>query len=617
MNPRSFRTRLIFFVLMVLVPAGFLVLIANVERQLAEKDKIREQAVCAAKLAAAREDYYLRETRQLLATMTQFPFLVLLQDSGMARTGMANLKLLSPDFNDFGLVETDGTVFCHTLETDKSAGLLPAAFVRRVLANPGFAMTDVHQSEALGGPCVQFAYPVYRANKELARLMYASIKLPLLSEALAGIPLPEGGVINVIDANGNILAQRPALQSAIGKPLPAFPLIREAVAKSSDTFEMAETAEKVEKGGGTKRVCAISTIMDGAAPLLFVQVAVPRNTLFAEADARFGGSFFGMLLVGAVVLLLAWLFSERALLRPVRAMLSATERLIKGDLTARTGISTPANELHVLAKRFDVMADALARREEELKKANDEISRNNVELEDRVQKRTEELQNLNGELEAFSYSVSHDLRAPLRHIGGFAQLLASDESIEMNATARRYIGLITKAAGEMGRLIDDLLSFSKMSRQDMEVQMVDSTELVKSVVDEITSAEPERQITWDIRSLPPVQGDAAMLRQVWRNLISNAVKYTRGKDSAKIEIFSFSDREEIVFVIGDNGVGFNMAYAERLFGVFQRLHRQDEFEGTGIGLANVRRIINRHGGRTWAEAEMGKGARFFFSFPKK
>jgi light-regulated signal transduction histidine kinase (bacteriophytochrome) len=114
-----------------------------------------------------------------------------------------------------------------------------------------------------------------------------------------------------------------------------------------------------------------------------------------------------------------------------------------------------------------------------------------------------------------------------------------------------------------------------------------------------------------------VQGDAAMLRQVWRNLISNAVKYTRGKDSAKIEIFSFSDREEIVFVIGDNGVGFNMAYAERLFGVFQRLHRQDEFEGTGIGLANVRRIINRHGGRTWAEAEMGKGARFFFSFPTK
>jgi light-regulated signal transduction histidine kinase (bacteriophytochrome) len=296
-------------------------------------------------------------------------------------------------------------------------------------------------------------------------------------------------------------------------------------------------------------------------------------------------------------------------------MLNATEQLIDGNLDARTGVKG-SSELHVLAQRFDVMAETLGQRQNQLAAANAEITKSNAELEQRVNDRTKELQALNGELEAFSYSVSHDLQAPLRHVDGFAQLLVADESSVLSPTGQRYAGKITKAATQMRTLISDLLSFSKMTRQEMHVETVNTTEMVNSIVEEVTADEPDRQITWEIQTLPAVRGDSALLRQVWLNLISNAAKYTRKTTPGKIQIFSFEDRNEDVFVVADNGAGFDMAYAQKLFGVFQRLHGQDEFPGTGIGLANVRRIINRHGGRTWAEGELGKGAKFFFSIPK-
>jgi signal transduction histidine kinase len=230
-----------------------------------------------------------------------------------------------------------------------------------------------------------------------------------------------------------------------------------------------------------------------------------------------------------------------------------------------------------------------------------------------VRQRTTELEAANKELEAFAYSVSHDLRAPLRHIDGFLDLLQKKTKTHLDDQSRHYMDTIGQAAKKMGLLIDDLLSFSRMGRQTLSFQPVEMGPLVRDVIRELEPDTAGMTIDWRIGDLPAVRGDAAMLRIVLTNLIANALKFTRTRKQAVIEIGSLPGQEtETVIYVRDNGVGFDMAYADRLFGVFQRLHRAEEFEGTGIGLATVHRIIARHGGRTWAEGNVDQGATFCF-----
>jgi light-regulated signal transduction histidine kinase (bacteriophytochrome) len=342
-------------------------------------------------------------------------------------------------------------------------------------------------------------------------------------------------------------------------------------------------------------------------------VGTPRRDVFAAADHELIVSTVLVLLLAALLLALAWWYSERQFIRPTLAITQAADRISEGDLSARTGLPPQKSELHRIAQRFDQMAANLERRRAELEQAHGQILSQNAELERRVAERTKELEAINSELEAFSYSVSHDLRAPLRHMNGFAQLLVKNPKIQEDPKTQRQLAVIIDAAKRMGTLIDDLLSFSRMGRQSLSKSQVNSNEMVKEVVAEVLAREPDRQIEWKIDALPAVHADAAMLRQVWINLISNAVKYSRQKNPAVIEIKSEQTAAEIIFSIKDNGAGFDMAYIDKLFGVFQRLHHEQEFEGTGIGLANVRRIVARHGGNVWAEGKPGEGATFSFS----
>jgi signal transduction histidine kinase len=253
------------------------------------------------------------------------------------------------------------------------------------------------------------------------------------------------------------------------------------------------------------------------------------------------------------------------------------------------------------------------RAERELLQSRDELQNLNQELA----KRSTELESINKELEAFAYSISHDLRAPLRHMAGYTELLRKRMSSALDEKSNHYIMMMLESAKRMGDLIDDLLAFSRIGRAQTQKTLVHLEQLVKEALNEVREDAEGRNIAWKIGALPDCYGDRSMLRLVLVNLISNAVKFTRTRSEAEIEIGSANGKsDEVTVFVRDNGVGFDMKYVDKLFGVFQRLHQANEFEGTGIGLATVQRIIHRHGGNVWAEGAVDSGATFYFSAPK-
>jgi PAS domain S-box-containing protein len=276
----------------------------------------------------------------------------------------------------------------------------------------------------------------------------------------------------------------------------------------------------------------------------------------------------------------------------------------------------------VVASRWSLRQDEQGRAVAILETNNDITERKRREqdiqnLNQELAKRSTELESINRELEAFAYSVSHDLRAPLRHMGGYAEMLQKKASSVVDEKSNHYMAMILDAAKRMGNLIDDLLAFSRIGRVEQQNTLVSLAQLVREAITEVRQDTEGRTIAWKIGALPDFYGDRSMLRLVMVNLISNAIKFTRKRPQAEIEIgCANGSAADLVVFVRDNGVGFDMKYVNKLFGVFQRLHQSDAFEGTGIGLATVQRIIHRHGGKVWAEGVVDSGATFYFSAPK-
>jgi signal transduction histidine kinase len=304
---------------------------------------------------------------------------------------------------------------------------------------------------------------------------------------------------------------------------------------------------------------------------------------------------------------------ENPLMRAIRGEACTVELYIcNSELDTGVWIESSGNPLKNSAGGVcgGVVAfrDVTQRRIDEL-----EIRKLNDELEEKVLQRTTELEAANHELEAFTYSVSHDLRAPLRHIGGFSRILIEDFGPTMDSEARRYLERIEDGTHRMGLLVDELLNLARVGRHPLSLQVTRLNLLVEEVVSLLQPEAEGRSVTWKISSLPVVNCDCVLIKQVFQNLIANALKFTRPRKPAIIEISHQERNGQIVIAVRDNGVGFNMKYMDKLFGVFQRLHRAEDFEGTGIGLATAHRILHKHGERIWAEAELDKGAAFFFT----
>jgi signal transduction histidine kinase len=332
-------------------------------------------------------------------------------------------------------------------------------------------------------------------------------------------------------------------------------------------------------------------------------LSLSRQSRVGVLEAQHRVSVAVMAFGGIVVcIIVSTLFlTLRSVTRPLAKLREGTAVVGAGNLGFQLGVTTH-DEIGELARAFDQMTEKLK---------TTTVSRD--ELEQRVIERTAQLEAANKELEAFSYSISHDLRAPLRAIHGFSRIVLEAHAPHLADEAQRYLHLVCANAQHMGQLIDDLLTFSRLSRQPLKRQRVVCADLVRQVLEELEGEHAGRRVDIAVGALPLCQADPALLKQVLVNLCANALKFTRQREVAVIEIGCHEAGGESVYFVKDNGIGFDMQYVGKLFGVFQRLHRTDEYDGTGVGLAIVQRIIHRHGGRVWAEAAVNQGATFSFT----
>ena len=308
---------------------------------------------------------------------------------------------------------------------------------------------------------------------------------------------------------------------------------------------------------------------------------------------------------------------HRGITGPIASIVDiARDVLEKRDFSGRAA-KTSDDEIGVLVDAFNNMLDEVGDRTGVLERTQEELKTLNAELEQRVAARTVQLEAANKELESFSYSVSHDLRAPLRAIGGFAELLWTDHAEDLDTEAQRKLGIIRSEAARMGTLIDELLAFSRLGRKSIDLAELDMKGLVDNVFTRLRADAGGDRVELRVGRLPRACGDRALLEQVWVNLLSNAIKFSSKAEQPIVEVGAISEEHEHVYYVRDNGAGFDPRYKAKLFGVFQRLHDDSEFPGTGVGLALVQRIVLRHGGRVWADATLGEGATFYFTLPKE
>jgi signal transduction histidine kinase len=518
--------------------------------------------------AAAIESFRQTFARPLLRDSEVFEYLLLLKADG-------TVYLLEP-----------GELDRHLSHQDLSF----SAWYRDVMRTRSLVVSDLNISPVTQRPTVVIAVPVLDSGGRIVAVWAGALRLVQLSRigssaSSPGAARPHG---YLTDRRGLIIAHQTNPSYVENQTdFSSVPPVRDALAGGDGAGPFYNPIEAEEKLGAYRQLPKLGWA---------VVYAVPASIALAPVNLLNRGIVLTSGVVAALVGLLAFIMARR-ISGPIGRLTAAAETIGTGDFGQRIEVRM-GDEIGALGHAFNRMAVTLAEKEAQLRQ------------------RAEELQAANSELEAFSYSVSHDLRAPLRAMDGFARILMTEEAGALSPTGHRHLNLVRENARQMGHLIDDLLSFARLGRQSLKRQAVEPAELVQQALESLEEERHGRQVEVLMCDLKTCAADPALLRQVWVNLLTNALKFTRQREVARIEIGCQPDGDETIYFVKDNGVGFDMRYAHKLFGVFQRLHRAEEYEGTGVGLAIVQRVIHRHGGRVWAEAEEGRGASFYFTLPR-
>jgi signal transduction histidine kinase len=529
-----------------------------------------------------------------------------------------------PQYTGILTLKTSGDLFCDSLRTGRVLNVRGRRYFQDALnAKSPLAVEPVF-GRLTGIPVLQVAYGVRKKSGEPKFVLLASVNLEKFMQPRS-LNLPQkDAVIAVTDSKGTILTWHPNGKKLSGTSIVDTPLFRFARERQG------EDVQELVDDDGITRIWAVSTLSDFPETGLRILVGVSKDNLLAAVNRSLYQVLATLIVVWLAVFAGAWALMELGIRRQAARIVAAISKLSGGDSSARTGLLHSSDEFGQIARGFDNMASTLQTQKDEALRAAEEIRRLNADLECKVMERTAELAAANQELEAFSYSVSHDLRAPLRAIDGFSQAVIEDYADKLGDHGKNHLNRVRTATQHMGHLIDDLIKLARVARAEMKREAVDLSALAGAVLANLQASEPARKVEWRVEPGLVATGDANLLRVALDNLLGNAWKFTGKKARARIEFGVLQQASpgmdevdrlgnklpktgEQVFFVRDNGVGFDMTYAGKLFSAFQRLHNVSEFPGTGIGLATVRRIVHRHGGRVWAEGVAGKGATFYFS----
>lgn len=593
----SLRTRILLLVLLAtLVPAAIWAYLLADDRGRAIAEA-QEKLQAAGSLIADDLHDAVRSTAQLEYGLARARDLDT-GDRAACSNFLAGVLTEHPQYTGLLTVRPDGTLFCDSLRTGRELQLADRRYFQEALApNTRLALEPVF-GRLTGKAVMQIAYPARDERGAVRFVLLASLDLDKLMRTRARSVPFETAVLALMDGKGTVLTWHPEGEVRPGTSLAdsaLHKLAQQRGARGGHARIASETADRVW-------VVASPSRREPSGADLAVLVGVSRHELTAAAEHRMNQALAIVAVVALLAFMLAWAIAEAGIRRPIKRMMDAATQFAAGNMRARIGAPYAHGELGSLMHSLDATADVL----EKL----------NTELERRVAERTAQLEAANRDLEGFTYSVSHDLRTPLRAIDGFARTLLEDHAEALDDEGRRLLGVVCERARWMGVLIDELLDLSRLRHSPLSASALDMAALVQSALDEVVGAAGEAP-RWhcEIGPLPAASGDPMLIRQVWVNLLSNAFKFSAKSAHPSVEVSGSMNGAELVYCVKDNGAGFDMRYYDKLFGVFQRLHRTEEFPGTGVGLAIVKRVVERHGGRVWAESQPGQGAAFYFSLP--
>lgn len=587
----SLKGRLALVVAVSFAPAIVAIVHDHISRENRELADASRQAEMSVHWAAESYEDRFESARHVLIALSEVEPIRVGDRTGCSQA-LATFLPKYPKFLNLSVALKDGTLFASANAFKAPLDVSDRSHFKRVMESRDFAVGDLTVSRVSGKPTLICGYPIFDHRGELTRILLVSLDLHFLSPPSNTPRSFAGESLTLIDGQGNVLAStRSGGAEALGVAVDQIPF-----------------PENVEKFHTRERLYAVASVYPRLSSGLRVIVDCELTDLYSPARGRFyrnlGWLCFSLLVAAALCGRVGGYF----ITRHVERLLETTTRLTAGDLTARTGAANDTGELADLARAVDAMAQALQQR-------NAELEESRSTLEKQVELRTRELAESNRQLEAFGFSISHDLRAPLRAIDGFSQILLNEHASSLLPEGRRVLELVVKNTKQMAQLIDDLLAFSRLGRQDVAGVELNMGEMAREVFQDLATPGRARAIDFTVTPMPNAHGDSAMVRQVWMNLLENALKYTSRTDRAEVLVGAEKGEKENMYFVKDNGVGFDPRFAGKLFQVFQRLHGSSQFTGTGVGLAIVHRIIQKHGGRVWAESSPGKGAQFFFTLP--
>jgi len=598
----NIRARLLLLILFATLIPALVVGVIFLEHRQAEIADARQDLAAATRQIAQDLTGTVRSTAQLhygLSRARDFDT----QDPAACSIFLADVLRAHPQYTGILTIRPNGDLFCDSLRTGRKLVLTDRKYFSDALGASGPLAVEPVFGRLTGTAVLQIAYAARDDAGEPRFVLLASFNLEQYMQSRSRSLPRVNAVVALMDGKGTVLTWHPDGDKLRGTSMADSALHR---------FVLEQTGENVRDdimADGVSRIWAASTLPGFPEAGLHVLLGVSKQDLLAAANEKLRAALATLAIVWLLVFAGAWALAELGIRRQAARIVAAVARFSGGDFAARIGTPYPRGEIGELMLALDHAFELMQAQ-------RDEIQQLNAGLERRVNERTAQLEASVRELEGFTYTVSHDLRTPLRAIDGFARILTEDYAARLDDEGRRLLGVVRDNGRKMSKLIDDLLEFSRLGRNALATDPVDMRHLVEEVIFEL-KATGEKMPVISLGEIPPARGDAALIKQVWLNLLINAVKFSSKRDCPLIEV-SGQDRDgATIYSVKDNGAGFDMKHYAQLFGVFRRLHGAQEFPGTGVGLAIVQRIVSRHGGRAWAEGEVGAGATFYFSLPRE